>query len=1329
MKLGSIPDPFAGEKLADIYPRLAPFVEQTPRLGRLNYFPGRHLTDVALGREQAVRVDRLALRGQAVAPGVVEGLEVSWRAASGGVQFQLQPGHALTAAGEDMVVDRIVDFAYEDLRLYDPVLQRVSELPLGLSDDAPAAAFAAVLLLQPGRIEDADLPLAVRPEPGATDFTPCPRVPEDEIYYRTTSTDAARLILYPLPWDEPPGALWRNRAAWSVFNREAAGEPIPWQDVGVPLAMIGFNDSLFPDWVDRHAVARPAGKPRPRVLIQRSFDARVWWARFEQFCAELSSLPAPVGAAQQFQFLPPIGMLPKAYLELLKRAAAGGNPAAWEPTQHFFPRGYTVDVSVVPREQLDALLFDTVRLQPYDLSHLDSVRLLLPVSQQWFDPDLLKIEAIDPKFDQHIARYRQIRGEWLARRYDLANRRRALEVSAGATPTPVPLAAGDPDPKRLETPETPIAAPPGDALQFGVTRTGSATAPAYASQVLAALRADGNKFLRKFTKEDQDEFKELLTAAGVTAAQITTAFQPGSPPAWLAGFNATATDTTLTGAERDELRRELLAYIRRQSEIHAAEQQKVNSATLPELIDYFETNANQADELVEAGFLKVRTDVFRLGTLLSNNSLATKFAASPSLANVVERKPAKADTAAVNTFASQLLANFAPSAVGSGASTAAAGSTAGISFRALTRDTAGVGSVGALTPFTLKSTELISAIGDAGKQITESSNLLDAAADKLSGEERTAFEQLRQTAAGLTSAQTIAGLQGIAEVERFADTYVPNFNLLSQKQLRAIPLERLRPALAPTVRQEIHDGRLEIFERLTRLDISLGDLTTDFVDAPGTPVRPAAPIAITRLRFQTLISRRHLDTLATIRQTSSTTTEIVDADESRHFSSGVSYADMAMAALRAVETRLKEYRAFIGRCRAALRETQGLIQQIATALIPVEVELDEARQDVAVALALKAEEQARLDAINRRREQVLAEHVEFLVYHRPRAVALNAPVPSRRLEPALQTEPVVECLQENPTPPADLAALRESFLASPVKWWRHAPEWLQKVDRWEHLRTLLEHAGRAAPVLPAAAPAITAGRFTNILRTIHDSRLATARKFLAAAPAIMPAALTALSWVDLRRQAERQLTLGQLIGAGSPSLAKAASAELEDVFAVATCLHENFSAVPGLIRLEWAERFGQFDQVAVDFRDLSRLPGWPRIEFTLRREMQLHADWLFRRVVADDPAAIDLINDLIRVALLLASHAPVDQLIVGHPVENEVTPRPGGLLALRVDPLRVRLGMEVVYKVSDRQVMRAVVEDISASQVSARVLEAPLVNGIAVKLTPSTPLYFKSAAR
>lgn len=1335
MKRGSIPDPFAGEKLADIYPRLAPFVEQAPRLGRLHYFPGRHLTDTALGREQAVRIERLALRGRAVTSGVVRGLEVGWRRTATGVVFEVAPGQALAASGLDVVVDRAVEVPLAELKLYDPVARAVSAEPIGRMPAPPAAAFAAVLLLQPGYAEDADLPLAAQTQPNDADFTPCARVPADEIYLRTTSTDAARLVLYPLPWDEPPGARWQNRAAWSVFNREAAGETMPWLELGVPLALAGFDAGLAPAWLDRHAVVRPAGRPRQRVLIRPTFDARVWTARLDQFCAQLSGLATPEPAAAIAQFLPPVGLLPRAYLTLTKQAASPPQPAAWMPAQRFFPSAYTIDVSVVPLEQLDALIADTVRLQPFEVARADAVRLLLPVAQQWFDPALLQIETIDPRFAAHVAGYRQTRGEWLARRFDLAQRRFALELTTNGQTTAGPRQPSDPDPKRLEFPESPVSPPPGPATQFGVTRAGTATAPTYASDILDGLRRGATAFLKKFTAEDIAEFTALFAACGVTRAESAAAFAPGKPPEWLARLELTGTDKTLNEAEKAELRRELLAYIRKQSEVQEAEEKKLGGANLQELIDYFGARAEEADELVDAGFLKMRTDVFRLGSLLSNSSLASKFTASASLANIIERKPPKSDAAGVNAFASQLLANFAPSAVAASVATTPAKAPATVAS-----PTAPLRAPTALNATNIRSTsfvanEYVETVGKTSVQIESNKTALTAVNDKLLGanspltaDEKAAYTLLRDTAQNLTSAAAIGQLQQVVEVAKFADNYVANFDLLSQKQIRAIPLERLQPALAPAIRREIHDGRLEIFERLTRLNLSLADLTTDFVDAPGTPVRPSAPTVVTRIRFQTLISRRHLDTLATITQTSPAAAEINDADESRHFATGVSYADMAMAALRAVESRIKEYRVFVERCRQALKQSLEQIRQIATALAPVEVALDEARQDVAVALALAAEEQARLDAINARREKVLQDHVEFLVYHRPRAVPRHIDVPRRRLEPALAGEPVIECLRRDPTPPADLAALRDAFRASPARWFRHAGKWLDQVDRWEHLRTLLERASRLTFAAPEPAPAISAGRFAAAIGNVVQARQVAARRFLVA-PTVEPAALVGLSWLDLRQRVERELTLGQLIAAGPAPLARAASEELDHLFVVATCLHENFSRVPGLVRLEWAERFGQFDQVNVDFRDLSRLPGWPGLDFTLRREMQRHADWIFGRIDATQPDAVDLINDLLRVALLLASHAPVDQLIVGHPIDPEITPRPGGLLKLKVDPARVRRGMEVFHPVSDTVGLRAIVEDISASHVAARIVDVPATASGALKLTPASTLYFREAAR
>lgn len=1336
MKLGGIPDPFSGEKIAEIYPRLAPFVEETPRLGRLHYFPGRYLTDAALEREQAVRVQRLELRGRSVTSGVVSGLEVGWRALDGGVAFVVSPGQALTEAGTDIVVDRTIEVPYEDLRIYDHANQEVSDLPVGFIEGGPRGAYAAVLVLQPGFADDADLPLAVRAEPNRPDFTPCPRVPEDEVYFKTTSTDAGRLILYPIPWDESPGLQWQNRIAWEIFNREAAGLELPWHPLGVPLAVIGFNDSLTPEWIDRHAVMRPAGRPRQRVLIQPTFDARVWNARFNQFCAQLSTFTQPLSGGALFQFLPPVGLLPKVYLTLQKRPASGAQPAAWAAAQHFFPTGYTTDVSVVPLEQLDALIADSVRLAPYDLSHADAVRLLLPVSQQWFDPELLKIEVIDPRFEAYLVAYRERRGEWLARRFDLAQRRRALELANDGQTTPYPLTPDDADPRRLESPEEPIGETPGAATQFGVTRSGAARGGlAYTSDLLTELRASARKFLKVFTAEDLEEFTQLFQACGINREQTIAAFSPSEPPKWLARLAFDGTDKTLSTTEKDELRRELLAYIKKQTEVQEAEARTIESATLQELITTFTKRTDEADELVDAGFLKMRTDVFRLGNLLNNSSLSSKFTASASLANIIERKPPKTDSVGVNAFASQLLANFAPSVLASSEAAPSVVAPPAAAPAMNTRVEAGR-SINVTTSKSLYAKEYLSVVDRTSNKIEASREELKSVNEKLLGAnsplteaEKKTYSLLRDSAVELTSPAALTQLQDVIEVSKFADNYVANFNLLSQKQIRAIPLERLQPALAPAVRREIHDGRLEIFERLTRLDLSLGDLTTDFVDVPGTPVRPTVTTKVTRIRFQTLISRRHLDTLSILTQTATNTTAINDADESRHFSSGVAYADMAMAALRAVESRIKEYRAFVTQCRAVLKRSYGFVQEITTTLAPVEVELDEARQDVAVALALMSEEQARLDVINARREKVLRDHVEFVVFHRPRAIALNTDVPIRRLEPALTSAPVVDCIRENPTPPADLAGLRDIFQSSPARWFKHAPQWIEKVDRWEHLRALLDRAART-PVraIEPVAP-ISSGRFTASLGKLYQARQTSTQKYVLAAPTLNMASLGALSWIDLRGQAERQLTLGQLISSGPAPLSKAASEELDHLFIVATCLHGNFSSVPGLVRLTWAERFGQLDTVAVDFRDLSRLPSWPTIDFTLRREMQLHVDWLFGRIDQTQADAVDLINDLIRVALLLASHAPVDQLIVGHPLESEIIPRPGGLIKLKVDPLQIRRGMNVFYQVSPTQTLRAVVEDISASHVAARIVDVPALNTGSIKLTPASTFQFRNAAR
>ena len=106
-----------------------------------------------------------------------------------------------------------------------------------------------------------------------------------------------------------------------------------------------------------------------------------------------------------------------------------------------------------------------------------------------------------------------------------------------------------------------------------------------------------------------------------------------------------------------------------------------------------------------------------------------------------------------------------------------------------------------------------------------------------------------------------------------------------------------------------------------------------------------------------------------------------------------------------------------------------------------------------------------------------------------------------------------------------------------------------------------------------------------------------------------------------------------------------------------------------------------------------------------RKEMQAIVDWLFSRIQRDQPDAVSHMNDLVRVAILLASHAPVSDIIAGD-VIRDTTVKPGSRVDLSADLSRVRLGMHVLVYQQNTPVARAVVEDLSAGVATARMLTA-----------------------
>jgi hypothetical protein len=236
VNVSPLANPLDGEQIVAVDPPLAPRVDAGWRR-RLSLFTGRALDASALAAEQRARATKSALLARAVTPGIVTGLEASLAGTGfGDAVLDLAPGLGITAWGEDV---RLV---------------RGLRVPLGLLQVTGEHGGGAGPTLQELLDQDAEIPLAfalvLQPvlveEIGAGNpFDPCERDPQNEAFEDQRTADACRPLLVPWPagWQLPeePNQLLRNQLAWTIFEkaRETPGELLPWEELGVPLALVG----------------------------------------------------------------------------------------------------------------------------------------------------------------------------------------------------------------------------------------------------------------------------------------------------------------------------------------------------------------------------------------------------------------------------------------------------------------------------------------------------------------------------------------------------------------------------------------------------------------------------------------------------------------------------------------------------------------------------------------------------------------------------------------------------------------------------------------------------------------------------------------------------------------------------------------------------------------------------------------------------------------------------------------------------------------------------------------------------------------------------------
>ena len=140
-------------------------------------------------------------------------------------------------------------------------------------------------------------------------------------------------------------------------------------------------------------------------------------------------------------------------------------------------------------------------------------------------------------------------------------------------------------------------------------------------------------------------------------------------------------------------------------------------------------------------------------------------------------------------------------------------------------------------------------------------------------------------------------------------------------------------------------------------------------------------------------------------------------------------------------------------------------------------------------------------------------------------------------------------------------------------------------------------------------------------------------------------------------------------------------------------------------RLRWAEDLSEVRPASAAPFAGRPARRWPEVPLELRRTLQGFVDWLFRRIDRNDQEASDAINELIRICLLMASHAPVDRLIPAQLVEPAPA-RVGGRIQLALDITRVRRGMiALIRDRNDQIVSRAVIEDLIDGHASAVITQ------------------------
>jgi len=332
------------------------------------WFDGRFLDASALNAEQNYFLARQSDYGRVAGFGVITGLGV--RAHSDKARtIIIEAGHGLTPSGSQVVLPEPLSV---DLAAVAEGQQL--DASFGISAIPKASPFnrTGLYIIALRSVEYTGNPIAAYPT-----HVDAQRSTHDGSVIEAT---AVTLIPYSDPGAGSELEQRRSVVARELFFEESLkGQP----EAVLPLAMLALDHGII-KWLDMFMVRREIAQRERNVwglgLSPRPLRA----AHLRQYSVQLNELHQQLGsgarliASEHFSVLPPAGPMP----------ASGINGADF--SFNFFPAEMDVELSIVPEDELPALLEDSMLLPPLDLEltgeaqESTSVLVVMPVPRHQF---------------------------------------------------------------------------------------------------------------------------------------------------------------------------------------------------------------------------------------------------------------------------------------------------------------------------------------------------------------------------------------------------------------------------------------------------------------------------------------------------------------------------------------------------------------------------------------------------------------------------------------------------------------------------------------------------------------------------------------------------------------------------------------------------------------------------------------------------------------------------------------------------------------------------------------------------------------------------------